>query len=132
MNCRRFRPSQAGDRLLKTSALPGPKRKWPTSLRGNFAFCDRIFSACWDAEHREALRYLFEKVVVPIGAQCRHDLRLELLYLYKMYGPDTPFVFISSLAPQGVKYRCMGTLRHSASRVALFCKHPLAIFAKKA
>lgn len=125
MDCGRFRPSIMRDRLLKTPAWPRPQKKWPTSLRAHLAFCDRIFSACRDAEHREALRFLFEKVVVPIGAQCRHDLRLELLYLYKMYRPDTPFVFIRPLAPKGVKYRCMETLRHSASRVALFCKHPL-------
>ena len=44
------------------------------------------------------MRYVLEKVVIPIGAECRHDLRIQLLYLYKMYGPDTPLAHVKEAA----------------------------------
>jgi hypothetical protein len=71
--------------------------KRQTTVRAGVAFCERIFSSYCDAETRETLRYIFEKVVAPIGAAGRHDLRLELLYLYRMYRPDTPLAFITPI-----------------------------------
>lgn len=86
--------------LLRTLSLPRQKGKWHTTARVCVAFPARILSCYCDAEGRETLRYVIERVAAPIGAQSRHDLRLELHYLYKMYGPDTPLVFTRALPPE--------------------------------
>jgi hypothetical protein len=67
-------------------------------IRACLAFWNHLVNFCYDAECRETMRYVLEKVVLPIGAECRHDLRLQLLYLYKMYGPDTPFAHVKQAA----------------------------------
>lgn len=84
-------------RWLKTAFLPRQNGKWLASARVCLAFCGRAFDFCCDAEGRETLRHILERLVAPIGARRRHDLRLELVYLYRMYGPDTPLVFMRPL-----------------------------------
>lgn len=76
------------------SLHPSLKRQTTLRVRAGVAFCERIFSSYGDAESRETLRYILEKALAPIGAASRHDPRLELLYLYKMYRADTPLAFI--------------------------------------
>lgn len=90
--------SAVRDSVLKPLALPRQIGTWHANVRACVALCGHIFSPYYDAEGRETLRYTFERVFAPIGAECRHDLRLELLYLYKMYRPETPSALIRPLA----------------------------------
>ena len=119
-------------RWLRPVSLP--KETCQTTVRVCFAFRERIFNCYCDAERRETLRYILERVIAPIGAECRHDLRLELLYLHRMYGPDTPLVFTRPLSqmpaqapeiPSGVerqpptwrsRHRCMHAYFRDARR----------------
>ena len=87
-------------RVLKRPTLPRRNGEWHATIRACFAVCQHTLSPYCDAEGRETVRYIFERVFAPIGAQGRHDLRLELLYLYKMYRRETPSVLLSPLAPR--------------------------------
>ncbi len=86
--------------LLRIPAGLCQKGKWQTTIRAGLLFCVTALSSYCDAERRETLRYICERIGAPIGAQRRHDLRLELLYLFKMYGPDTPLIFIQPPLPR--------------------------------
>lgn len=93
------KPSQSFRARLAPIKFHSAQEKRPT-VRACYTFCERLFRWYGDPERQETLRYFLEKTVVPIGARCRHDLRLELLYLYKMYRADTPLPLVKPLLPR--------------------------------